>query len=583
MEGINTSGGILILQNLCFGEEKIMKNKIVGIFVCTLLISVLLPLTAVQSSQTPLRIIIDERDIEVISDDLLRVVEPFDSQLSTCISPGPGYYDTSEYLLGSAVVGVIFLESNGTTDPNTESWTPTEETTVQNEINQSLTWWASQNLYAGVSFTLDVHKSVPTRYEPIIHPSAITNNAWEQLWVSEAMAYLGYSSGDWIKRTRDYLNAIRTSYGTDWAFAVYVVDSSTDANGLFSDNYCAYGYLGGPFIVMTYDNGKTTNPWPLPSWGIGRMDQVMAHETGHIYWATDEYNGNTEYSGYLNYNDTEGSGCLMDTNALSLSSGTKLQIGWRDTDGDNIQDIIDTYPQTMLTPYVPDPTSNTILTYTGSATEVPYTNNNPQPNNAGNDVTINNILVVFYRIDGGTLMPATPVDGLYDEPVEDYTFTTPSLPPRPPHVIEAIAQNNIGNLDQTPAKDTVTIDNPPTNPTIAGPNTGKPGQKCTYTISATDPETDQVSYWIDWGDSTNSGWLGPFSSGTVATANHTWSVKGLYTVKVKAKDSFTMESGWATLNVTMPYSYNKPILQFLDLFFQRYPHAFQILRQLLGY
>ena len=560
-----------------------MRKNALRTIVCMLLISVLLPLTAVQSSQTPLKIITGERDIEVLSDDLLRVVEPFNPQLSKRVGPGPGYYDTSEYLLGSAVVGVIFLESNGTIDPSTESWTPTEETTVQNEINQSLTWWASQNLYAGVSFTLDVHKSVPTRYEPIIHPSAITNNAWEQLWVSEAMAYLGYSSGDWMKRTRDYINAIRTSYGTDWAFAVYVIDSSTDADGLFSDNYCAYAYLGGPFIVMTYDNGKTSNPWPLPSWGIGRMDQVMAHETGHIYWATDEYNGNTEYSGYLNSADVEGSGCLMDTNALSLSSGTRLQIGWRDTDGDNIQDIIDTYPETMLTPYVPDPTSNTILTYMGSATEVPYTNNNPQPNNAGNDVTINNIMVVLYRIDGGTLMPATPVDGLYDEPVEDYTFTTPPLPPRPPHVIEAIAGNNVGNLDQTPARDTVTIDNPPSNPTITGPNTGKVGQECTYTISATDPETDQVYYWVDWGDSTNSGWLGPVSSGTTTTAKHTWSVKGSYTVKVKAKDSFTMESGWTTLNVTMPYSYNKPILQFLDLLFQRYPHAFPILRQLLGY
>src|SRR4030042_2181462 len=394
-----------------------MKNKIIRIFVCMLSILVLLPLTSVQSSQMPVRISTGERDIEILSNDLVRVVEPFDPLLSERLGPGPGYYDTTEYMLGSAVVVVIFLESNGTTDRNSENWTTTEESTVQNEINQSLTWWATQNNYAGVSFTLDVHKRVPTRYEPIIHPAGVTDPSWEKLWVSEAMASFGYSSGYWIKRTRDYLNATRASYGTDWVFAVYVVDSSADSNGLFSDNYCAWAYIGGPFIVMTYDNGKTANPWPLPSWGIGRMDQVMAHETGHIYWATDEYNGITEYSGYLNYNDTEGSGCLMDTNPLSLSSGTKQQIGWRDTDGDTFQDIVDTYPETTLAPYVPDPTSNPILTYTGRATEVPYPNNNPQPYNAGNDVTINNILVVFYRIDNGTLMPATPVDGFFDQPV----------------------------------------------------------------------------------------------------------------------------------------------------------------------
>ena len=272
----------------------------------------------------------------------------------------------------------------------------------------------------------------------------------------------------------------------------------------------------------------------------------------------------------------------MDTNALSLSLGTKQQIGWRDTDGDTLQDIIDTYPATTITPYVPDPTSNTILTYTGRATEVPYPNNNPQPYNAGNDVTINNILVVLYRIDNGTLMPATPVDGLYDEPVEDYTFTTPSLSPNAQHIIEAMAQNNVGNLDQTPAKDTVTIDNPPSNPTITGPNTGKPGQECTYTISAADPDANQVYFWVDWGDSTNSGWLGPFASAATTTAKHTWAAKGSYIVKVKAKDNYSMESGWATLNVTMPYSYSTPILSFLDMLFDRYPHAFPILRYLLN-
>jgi hypothetical protein len=37
------------------------------------------------------------------------------------------------------------------------------------------------------------------------------------------------------------------------------------------------------------------------------------------------------------------------------------------------------------------------------------------------------------------------------------------------------------------------------------------------------------------------------------------------------------------LPITMPYSFNKPILPFLELLFQRFPHTFPILRQLLGY
>ncbi len=61
------------------------------------------------------------------------------------------------------------------------------------------------------------------------------------------MAYLGYNSGDWMKRTRDYVNAMRTAKGTDWAYAVFLVDSSNDIGGDFSDGYCAYGIWVDPF------------------------------------------------------------------------------------------------------------------------------------------------------------------------------------------------------------------------------------------------------------------------------------------------------------------------------------------------
>jgi hypothetical protein len=36
------------------------------------------------------------------------------------------------------------------------------------------------------------------------------------------------------------------------------------------------------------------------------------------------------------------------------------------------------------------------------------------------------------------------------------------------------------------------------------------------------------------------------------------------------------------LPITMPYRYDKPILQFLDILFPRFQYAFPILRQLLG-
>jgi thiol-disulfide isomerase/thioredoxin len=123
----------------------------------------------------------------------------------------------------------------------------------------------------------------------------------------------------------------------------------------------------------------------------------------------------------------------------------------------------------------------------------------------------------------------------------------------------------------------------PSTPTLTGPSSGKLKKEYSFNVTTTDPEGDQVWYWIDWGDGTNTSWIGPFASGTGITQSHTWSAKGNYTITAKAKDTAGHESDWATLTVTMPYSYVKPIPKFYDLLFQRFPNAFPLLRQLMGY
>lgn len=126
---------------------------------------------------------------------------------------------------------------------------------------------------------------------------------------------------------------------------------------------------------------------------------------------------------------------------------------------------------------------------------------------------------------------------------------------------------------------------PPSIPAINGPASGKAKQNYNYTIVSTDPEGNNVSYYVDWGDGSNSGWLGPYSSGYELTVNHTWNKRGTYTIQAKAKDSYGAESGWGTLQVKMPLSNNamySPWLQFLERFFERHPHAFPILQHFLG-
>lgn len=128
--------------------------------------------------------------------------------------------------------------------------------------------------------------------------------------------------------------------------------------------------------------------------------------------------------------------------------------------------------------------------------------------------------------------------------------------------------------------------NPPEIPDIIGPTSGQKGILYNYTFKTKDPDSDYVYFYIDWGDGTNSGWIGPFGLPWPShlpyevTLNHTWTKKGNYQIKVKAKDIFDLESDWGTLEITIPRNkaVNSPFLRFLEQF----PNAFPILRQLLG-
>jgi len=119
-----------------------------------------------------------------------------------------------------------------------------------------------------------------------------------------------------------------------------------------------------------------------------------------------------------------------------------------------------------------------------------------------------------------------------------------------------------------------TDNNPPDKPVKpSGPINGKVGTTYMYSSSTTDIDGDQVYYWFDWGDGTNSGWVGPYASGATASANHKWATKGTYSIKVKAKDPSGAESVLSDpLSVSMPRNY------ILHRFLERFPYLFDILK-----
>ena len=115
------------------------------------------------------------------------------------------------------------------------------------------------------------------------------------------------------------------------------------------------------------------------------------------------------------------------------------------------------------------------------------------------------------------------------------------------HINATYAAKNIRLILATLAELTEAsyLGNPPAKPVITGPTNGIINYEYNYTVVTTDPDSDDVYYYIDWGDGTNSGWLGPFSSGTSTTAQKSWNTASTYTVQARAKDINEVLSEWS--------------------------------------
>ena len=87
---------------------------------------------------------------------------------------GAQYLDGTEFMSGDVYVTVVLLQSDGTIDPQTQTWTPTEIGKVKTEITEALTWWqdvyTAQGFTSPLKFTVDFTSAdtpFKTSYEPI--------------------------------------------------------------------------------------------------------------------------------------------------------------------------------------------------------------------------------------------------------------------------------------------------------------------------------------------------------------------------------------------------------------------------------
>lgn len=145
-------------------------------------------------------------------------------------------------------------------------------------------------------------------------------------------------------------------------------------------------------------------------------------------------------------------------------------------------------------------------------------------------------------------------DGIYDyknysSPIATHIFEEAGYYP----VTLRVKDNNFTTNTITK---TVRVGNqPPNPPIIEGTTNGTIGTTYDYSFITTDDDGDNLSYFIKWGDGTDSGWLGPYLSGFAISLNNSWDEEGTFNISAKAKDIHGKDSDWSYLDITMPKSY----------------------------
>ena len=119
----------------------------------------------------------------------------------------------------------------------------------------------------------------------------------------------------------------------------------------------------------------------------------------------------------------------------------------------------------------------------------------------------------------------------------------------------------------------------PSVPTIDGPTSGEIDVEYEYNFQAVDPSDEDIWYVIEW-DETNSGIVGPCSSGETIQVSHKWTKKGNYVIRAKAMDIHGAESDWATLEVSMPKNKVINTHPLILQFFENHPRLSSLLKNL---
>jgi len=281
---------------------------------------------------------------------------------------------TNESMRGEVCVAAFELESDGSIDQSIFDWQVSQFPTITTEILNGFAWWADQarsrgiTLHIGIAgvwepYALQAH----TGYEPLADLASD-----DYLWLNDILRKQDtnppYSTDPTMARpggfgaspvtpanvfamAEQYNAYVNSHLGCQYGFTILVAADNGIGWGFpytrtpMETQQRSYSYYGGPVVQTTYTN---------QGWGPMNFHLVMWHETGHIFWACDEYYDAPSNTGCFTctgdcrtYGPRLGIGnancgnpnvsgcqphamCIMDRfdQGLALCNITPLQIGW---------------------------------------------------------------------------------------------------------------------------------------------------------------------------------------------------------------------------------------------------------------
>ena len=116
------------------------------------------------------------------------------------------------------------------------------------------------------------------------------------------------------------------------------------------------------------------------------------------------------------------------------------------------------------------------------------------------------------------------------------------------------------------------LDNqPPEIPIVNGTTHGTIGITYNYTFVTTDPDGDDVYYWINWEPGCPAVyWMGPYSSGQVVNLSHTF----IY-------NATSEQPGFLTVTMSRSKPINRAFINTLQNYVKNHTNLFLILQKLL--